>query len=307
MLRAAFHMIENKQTKEAYDLHLDMLISSLYTLTPPLRKEPTLLEFREDSDKNESDFVSISKKRVILQLNLVKKKHDNIEIEVEQDLADILRESLRLYPRKYLFTDARKFPDFSKKLKSDTVSNRLRKIFLAYGKNIGASILRSSYVTWRFQQVNHELRASEINEMAKLMRTSSQYINTSYKKIFKPKVYTATPMKEGNKLNNAVVAQVVAVENQPVKKEVVIKYIGDQKASNDPYKKALDKQNQRYHNDDDYRKNVLKQQAEYRSTLSNFDKQKRKVVSMLRNSPEYRKSVRPTTLVKYGLDIADYM
>ena len=52
---------------------------------------------------------------------------------------------------------------------------------------------------------------------------------------------------------------------------------------------------------------TLKQQGEYRQKVGQNVLQRRKVLSMLRNSDEYRKKVKQTTLDKYGIKPSEYM
>ena len=284
-LNMQFNAIENKQTKKAYDLNLDLVLVSLYTLTPPLRREPMNLKFRENKDTIEHDFVHIRRKDVKLELNLDKKRHDPIVIDCNQELADILRQSYELYPRRDVFTMTTKFPNLKNGVKEDAVANRLKRIFKYTEQEVGVSMLRSSYITYRFDEVNWRLPMSEVKEIAKLMRTSSTYILSSYRKI----------------INNPDAVQVkkVNIKKEPVEEPKIKK--------EDPYKKHIETIKKKYADNEEYRQKTLQQQGEYRQKLGQSVIQKRKVLSMLRNSEEYRKKVKQTTLDKYGIKPEDYM
>lgn len=310
-LQLTFNSLVNKKTKNAYDFHLDHLIVSLYTLTPVLRREPMTLQFKKPGDDIKDNYVNVRRNEVILELNEIKKKHDAIEIKCNDDLAAILRESLELYPRKYLFTDARRYPDMSKPVKEDTVAKRLNRIFLSFGVNIGPSILRSSYVTYRFDSVNGNLRNVQVEEMAKLMRTSAKYIYSSYRKITdKPHVEIGVASVVRDNDGKAVVndgniptAKVVSV-SQPTPVPVV--KIEKDKEKVDPYVVHNEKIKKKYKENEEYRQKTLSQQSDYRKQVGQHELQKRKVISMLRNSVEYRKKVKQTTLDKYGIKLSDY-
>jgi hypothetical protein len=263
-----FNNIENKKTKFAYDFHLDLLILSLYTLTPVLRREPMSLQFKQPGDTIEKDFVNVRRNEVLLELNLDKKRHDPITIVCEKALADILRESLELYPRKYLFTDARKYPDMSAKISEDSVARRLNQIFRKEtGLMIGASILRSSYVTFRFDEVNGNLRNSEVEKIAVLMRTSSKYIYSSYRKIAdRPPIPMASVVRndDGQAITTAIPSATVTSIINPVVEAKLEK-------KPDPYKVRNEKIKQKYKDDTEYRNAVLKQQSEYRAKLGQYE------------------------------------
>ena len=284
-LNAQFSAIQNKQTRKAYDLNLDLVLVSLYTLTPPLRREPMILKFREDKDTIDHDFLHIRRNDVKLELNLDKKRHAPIVIDCNQELSSILRQSYELYPRRDVFTMTTKFPNLKNGVKEDAVANRLKRIFKFTGQEVGVSMLRSSYITDRFDQVNWRLPMSEVEKIAKLMRTSSKYILSSYRKI----------------INNPDAVQVnkVIIKKEPIEEPKIKK--------ENPYKKHIESIKKKYSENENYREKTLKQQGEYRQKVGQSVIQKRKVLSMLRNSDEYRRKVKQTTLDKYGIKTEDYM
>jgi len=301
----------NKKTVKAYNLNLDLVLLSLYTLTPPLRREVFHLQFKQQGDTVEHDYVNVRKNDVRLELNLDKKRHDPIEIECSKELADILRESYELYPRKYLFTDARKYPDMSKKLTEDTVANRLKKIFYKHNRNIGPSILRSSYATFRFDKANGRLPMTEVNEMARLMRTSAKYILSSYRKIIdNPTGAVGALVFDDHQFGTGTVIndrQIAAAPVQSTQNVTSAQSKVSTPKRTDPYKKHIENIKKKYAENEDYREKTLKQQGEYRQKVGQNVLQRRKVLSMLRNSDEYRKKVKQTTLDKYGIKPSEYM
>ena len=128
---------------------------------------------------------------------------------------------------------------------------------------------------------NTELKAISIK-----MRTSPKYLLSSYKKV----------ISEPAKIIN---------ENIEIKQEVIedINRIHVQKVVEDPYIKANEKLKQKYHQDDEYRRKVLKQQDEYKKKVGAKEIQKRKIISMLRHSPEYRRRITKATLERYNIDL----
>eukprot|EP00960_Hanusia_phi_P060689 764584-Hanusia_phi.AAC.2 len=96
-----------------YSNHLDMLLLSMYVLTYPNRKEIMTLRIikSEEEDDYKGDFVLINDdmKNGYYILNTIKKKHDRIKIKLSPQLTKLLKESIRIYPRKYVMTDVRDY------------------------------------------------------------------------------------------------------------------------------------------------------------------------------------------------------
>ena len=70
MFNNMLNNIIEKKTRFACDYHLILLVLSLYTLTPPLRREVLNLYFKQNGDDLEHDFVNVRRNEVILNLNL---------------------------------------------------------------------------------------------------------------------------------------------------------------------------------------------------------------------------------------------
>lgn len=179
-----------KDTRESYDFNNDLLLISMYCLIPPLRNEIKLLEFTESQQDNDKDYVFINKKKNIvwLKLNLKKNVHNPITFDLvsrkykSPHLASIIRESYKLYPRKYLFTKKNNFPYMDKKTSKRALDERMVNIFYRNGINqqITINSLRSSYVKYMYQQ---NLTQSDKLDMQIQMRTTIECLERSYQKI----------------------------------------------------------------------------------------------------------------------------
>jgi len=191
-----------------------------------------------------------------------------------------------------------------------SVGNRLRKIFIKYGVNVGPSIIRASYVTYRFDLVNWRLDMAEAEKIAELMRTSSKYIMTSYRKIIKKDnkkrkhddAMPAIPVGE----DNVPSVKQDANDNLEIKKDDMGQ-VHNQVVKEDPYAKNNEYLKKKYKENDEYKEKLLKQQKEYKKKLGAFELRRRKIISMIKNSPTYRNAVKKDTLIKYGIDINDYI
>jgi hypothetical protein len=294
-----FDNIINKQTREAYDLNLDLVLISLYTLTPPLRRENMNLHYKQNGDTINKDYVNVRKNDVKLEFNLNKKRHDPIVIECNTELANILRKSYELYPRTYVFTTTEKFPNTSstnlRKLTEGAVAERLTKMFSSYGVSIGASILRASYVSGVFEDAaknKTQVSSNKIKEMARLMRTSEKYIQTSYRKIKPPDAIDIDELVQNSNNNNNQILS--AIPYAPKISKI------------DPYVMHNQYMVNKYNSNGDYKKTVLEQQKEYREKTGKFELQKRKTISMLKNSVSYRGKIKQETLNKYNIKLSDF-
>lgn len=300
-LKKQFDNISNKQTKEAYNINLDLILLSLYTLRPPLRREIFRLEFKKNSDDKTKDYIYFKRDKVILDLNLEKKRHSAIEFETDDKLADILKQSYKLYPRQYLFTDYRKFPNYDNKLGLEAVGDRLKRMFRNYGVNIGPSILRASYISYLFKKQPH-MSMTVIKKISNLMRSSPQYILTSYKKIETETAIIANKDEINIKQEQEQepTEDILKDNVNRSKKDIVIN-------TETTYKKHIQKMNEKYEKDEEYRKKKIENAKQYRAKTDKTKLQRTKLISMLRSSPDYRNKIKNTTLEKYNIDLNDIL
>jgi hypothetical protein len=190
-MQSEFNAIKNKKMQTAYDLNNDLLLISIYSLFPPERNENKFLEFSRHPRKNDKDYVYVSKNmdRVVLKFNDMKKQHDPIQFDLSKGeyknemLSNIITESLSLYPRDYLFTLKKKYPDVSQKVTKRGLDERLYTIFFKYGiKNkVSVNSLRSSYITHILS--NPATTYNDKLALAHRMRTSLHCLELYYNKV----------------------------------------------------------------------------------------------------------------------------
>jgi hypothetical protein len=275
-LQKQFELINNKNTRIAYDLNQDLLLVSLYSLIPPLRAEPMTLKFTTKTQRSE-DWIVIKPDIVQMDLNEIKKKHDAILFNLTEDspeLAKILRESYDLYPREFVFTHYKKYPDVSRQASVGTLTERLRGIFRYTGKQVGINALHSSYVS----QLNHDMIRSggqlSVNMKEKLayrMRTSRKYLDEAYLKIFPTDIgQEPSPAKE-------IVVQPVS-EDTPVERQ--------------------NKRTKKYYKEN--KEKVLAQQHQYQAQKPLYEKARAKMLYYLNSDPDYHNKIRPATQAKYN-------
>lgn len=277
-LKKQFELIKNKTSRIAYDLNQDLVLVSIYSLIPPLRQEPMTLKFSK-ALKREGDWVVVKSDDVILDLNEIKKKHPSVMFHLAKDapeLATILRESFELYPREFLFTHYKKYPDVSHQASPATMSDRLSAIFSYTGKKVGINALRSSYVSFQNSEAirdGKQLTVKQKEKIAERMRSSRKYLDEAYLKIF-PILQEDLRQKEPT--------------SEPVVRPI------DETL---PTERQNRRTKQYYY---DNKEKVLAQQKEYQDKKSLFEKAKIKMLYYLNSDPEYYKKLKPSTQEKYN-------
>jgi hypothetical protein len=276
-LQKQFELIKNKNSTIAYDLNQDLVLISLYSLIPPLRQEVMTLKFSKKLERKD-DWVVIKSDDVIMDLNEIKKKHPAIMFHLAKDapeLAKILRESYDLYPREFLFTHYKKYPDVSRQASPATLSTRLSMIFNYTGKKVGINSLRSSYVSFKNSEAiknGKQLTVNQKDKIAEKMRSSRQCFDEAYLKIF-PITQQDLRQKEPS--------------------EIVVR----------PVDEALPTERQNRRTKQYYYKNkeqVLKQQREYQDKKSPFEKSRIKMLYYLNSDTDYHTKMKPATQAKYN-------
>jgi hypothetical protein len=83
-------MIKNKKSMIGYDLNQDLLLISLYSLTPPLQQEIMTLNFSRKLERKDN-WIVIKTDDVIMDLNEIKKKHDAIMFHLQKDAPELAK------------------------------------------------------------------------------------------------------------------------------------------------------------------------------------------------------------------------
>ena len=212
-LENTFNSILNKQNKIAYDMNNDLLLLSLYSLIPPLRNEIKHLEFTNSKNEDGDYIWFATDDRILLDLNLEKKRHDPIQFNLTKDapkLATLIENSYKLYPRKFVFTPKNTYPKLDKKASQKSLDTRLSGLFSHTGKNVSVNSLRSSYVSYMVHQgmlKGKLLSVKEKNKIAERMRSSRKYFDESYTKLFQMNPNQQQPeIKQEENINNPAVS-----------------------------------------------------------------------------------------------------
>ena len=294
-----FYNLNNKKTKNAFELNQDLVLLSLYTLIPPLRNEPKILEYTLTT-KNEGDYIFLRSDDVILDLNEEKKRHDAIGFNLTKDapkLAEILKDSYDLYPRTFVFVPKTNYNKFDKKSSVSSLDDRLFRMFREYGIRIGTNSLRSSYVSKFYETATKNRKQRTYGEQEMLayrMRTSVKYLQQAYNKILE---------------NPSLKVEVdkIDVKEEP-RDDVEIPTITPDIQPSEPKTRAVNSYNKQLERSRLYyqinKEKVLKKQAEYNKKNAGKSYIVR-LLKYLNDDNEYINKAKKETLAKYKIELVD--
>jgi len=281
-LQKQFEDMDNKDTAKAYDLNQDLLIVSLYSLIPPLRNEVKHLQF-STTVQREDDWIVIKPDEVLMDLKKEKKRHEGILFNLTNDapeLAKILRQSYELYPRQFVFTHLKKYPDVSSKATAQSLDDRITKMFAFTGKSVSVNTFRSSYVSYVNSEAiknGRQLTVKEKEKIAYRMRTSRKYLDEAYLKIFP---IAKEELKSSDAPTRTIIPEAEAeVEQLPAYSRQLIR-------------------NKRYY--DANKEKVLAKQKEYKDSRPLYDKSRVRMLHFLNNDPDYYSRMKQQTKDKYN-------
>ena len=280
-LENTFNSILNKQNKIAYDMNNDLLLLSLYSLIPPLRNEIKHLEFTNSKNEDGDYIWFATDDRILLDLNLEKKRHDPIQFNLTKDapkLATLIENSYKLYPRKFVFTPKNTYPKLDKKASQKSLDTRLSGLFSHTGKNVSVNSLRSSYVSYMVHQgmlKGKLLSVKEKNKIAERMRSSRKYFDESYTKLFQMNPNQQQPeIKQEENINNPAVSV-----------DEISTYEKQKKRSTSYYYS--------------HKEDIIKKQKEYQKKQGSYTNSRNRLLRFLNSSPEYENTMRDSTKTKY--------
>jgi hypothetical protein len=176
---------KNKDPKIRY-LNIKALLLSYYSLFPSLRLEPMTFKIvnSEAEALQEDNAIYIkNKENIWVYLNTVKKMHKPIKFNLNDPiiksfsgdnvdkLIELIIESVKLYPREYLFINTDNDPYTEKGLQRMLTE-------LLPNKNLGVNAIRSIYASHFLPKIN----TNAAKRVAFLMRSSLSVLSGSYLK-----------------------------------------------------------------------------------------------------------------------------
>ena len=144
----------------------ERLLIAFYTLMEPIRADYYATEIIQNNEKpTEENYVLLSDTYCKLFVNdfKTKGKHDTIENILPNNLLEELKESLKKYPRKYIFVMDDKKTPFTRKLFSNWACRTLSRILK---KPMSLTVLRHVYISYKLKSTTSK---EELKEIAKKM------------------------------------------------------------------------------------------------------------------------------------------
>jgi len=144
----------------------ERLLLCFYTMIEPIRADYFSTEIVKEGNKSKEEnyiLCSETEARIIIQDFKTKRSHERIENILPVELYEELKESLRRYPRSYLFvTDDKKSP-FTRKMFSNWACKTLTRV-LKQGMTL--TVLRHLYIT---EKIKEDTGLEKMKEIAKKM------------------------------------------------------------------------------------------------------------------------------------------
>lgn len=160
------------------------LIACLYTMQPPVRMDYKDMKIVKQRGNKQSNFIVLNDESSNAVVHINKDKvsatHGPAKNKLSKELTDIIRQSLKDYPREYLLSLQ---TDPKKPIGKQGFETLMTAAFSPL--KVSVDILRSSFISYMYAK--KETTLNDKTEIAKLMRTSVttsdlQYSKPSYEK-----------------------------------------------------------------------------------------------------------------------------
>jgi integrase len=162
-------------TETEYSKLLNFMVLSLYTLTPPRRNEDYLrMIIAPEGDDKAKNYLDFSGKQFIFNSFKTSKQYPEQKIPIPDNLMTVIKMYLRFYPKQPV-VDGSPFLVFSDGSPLDKVNVTTRILNKVFGKKIGVSMLRHSYLTDKYKDVNAE-KAKDAEAMGHSLSQQTDYV-----------------------------------------------------------------------------------------------------------------------------------
>jgi integrase len=148
-------------TDAQYNLFLRFVILSLYTLIPPRRNEYQHMFITHSPKSTDENYLDIDKQQFIFNVFKTAKKEGQVVIPIPDALFNIIQHFLKFHPllKKKLAKNQTipflVYADGEPLNKVNSITRILNRIF---GKSVGSSMLRHSYLSSKYANVNQEMK-----------------------------------------------------------------------------------------------------------------------------------------------------
>jgi hypothetical protein len=175
---------KTKITEQQYNDLLHFTILSLFVLIQPRRNldyMKMLITFNENTEDKKFNYLDVKKKQFIFNVYKTAKeetkKNGSLIIDIPEDLMKVLETYIKFHPLNKSKKQTENIPflvyyNGEPLNKVNTITRILNKIF---GKNIGASMLRHSYLSYKYGDLQKE-QEKDAKAMSHNVMTQKDYI-----------------------------------------------------------------------------------------------------------------------------------
>jgi len=158
-----------------YTKLLNFMVLSLYTLTPPRRNEDFLkmVVGAEGGDKTRN-YLDLEGKQFVFNSFKTSKQYPEQKIPIPEELMAVIKMYLRFYPKQPV-VDGSPFLVFSDGSPLNTINVITRILNKIFGKKVGVSMLRHSYLTHKYADINKE-KAKDAEAMGHSLGQQTDYV-----------------------------------------------------------------------------------------------------------------------------------
>jgi len=155
-------VVKKVRNKEDYNILLNYMVLSLYTLHPPRRNiDYSLMKISNNMSDDMYNYLDMDKEQFIFNNYKTQGKYNSVIVPIENELMKVISLYLNNHPEKSKLKNKNYNVHFLKSFynedikASQEITRILNKIF---GKNIGSSMLRNMYLTNKYGDMVEELK-----------------------------------------------------------------------------------------------------------------------------------------------------
>ncbi len=165
-------------TDSEYTKLLNFMVLSLYVKTAPRRNEDyTRMHISTDGagvDDTTKNWLDLGGKQFVFNQFKTSKKYPSQKIDIPEELLEVIQLYLKYHPSQPIKTGD-KFLVFANGAPLESINIITRILNKIFGKSVGCSMLRHSYLTSKYGDVNTE-REKDAERMGHSVEMQSQYV-----------------------------------------------------------------------------------------------------------------------------------
>jgi hypothetical protein len=173
-------VVKKVRNKEDYNILLNYIVLSLFTLHAPRRNiDYSLMKLSNDMKDDKFNYLDIDKQQFIFNNYKTQGKYNSVVVNIEDDLMKVISFYLSIHPEKSKLKNKTYNIHFLKTfynediIKSQDITRLLNKDF---GISVGSSLLRNMYLTNKYGDIVEELKKDTKNMATSVDVALSTYI-----------------------------------------------------------------------------------------------------------------------------------